>query len=39
MVTTRDRNNDSSEMLFAVCMIVLSVVIFLAVRNNEKASS
>lgn len=37
MTATRERDGVGSEAAFAVVMVVLSVVVFLAVRDSERS--
>lgn len=39
MTATRERDDSNNETVFAILMIVLSVIIFLAIRNSEKSGS
>ena len=39
MTATRDGDDGDSETAFAVVMLVISVLVFLAIRNDEKYRS
>lgn len=39
MTETREERDDGSELRFAVVMVVLSVLIFLAIRRSEGSDS
>jgi hypothetical protein len=37
MTATSKSDDDTNEMAFAILMLILSVIIFLAVRNSERS--
>jgi hypothetical protein len=39
MTATKKREDSNNETVFALLMIALSVIIFLAIRNSEKSDS
>jgi hypothetical protein len=39
MTATREKDDSNSEMAFVVLMLVLSVIIFLVIRNSERSDS